>query len=521
MQIQNIKFLNFCIINKHGGIMNIILIICLTILTILPLSSTYIESDVWGQVTAGQYNVGYKHIETIDYSRTYQKQDNSIVHRPMQVNIWYPAENTSGEKMRFIDYQYISKFETDFAYSNSKENFIKELKEKYIRARVSEENFDKVFLRRSLAVEKAKAISEAFPVVIYSPGGNEIATENFLMCELLASHGFLVISSPSAGFSAREVEFDNLGLRTNINDISYLYGYLNNLENANNEEVLVIGFCLGGFANVMFAQENLAVKGMIGLHNEYTNPQSLEEQHQPLRPDFAVRNLKYLEIDGPFLANRTSDFYNNLIYSERHQIRFKDIPHNAFTSQYVLQAHCFAENQIRNRKGRDLAYELTLELVLAFCNDCLKEKDNFQSAKEKILSNNNIPADFILANNSDLGLELPPTKIEFMKLLVENIDEAKQELVKTKENGSELSYFKERDLNLLAYKNLQMGNKEIALDIFKLICEYFPQSWNAWDSLGEGYRHLGNKDKAIAAYQKALELKGDDERIKEIIEELK
>ncbi len=501
--------------------MNTLLIICLTIIAILPLSATYIESDIWGQVTAGQYNVGYKHIETIDYSRTYQNQDHSIVHRPMQINIWYPADNPNGEKMRFIDYQYISNFETNFAYSNNKENFLEELKERYIRAGVNERSFEKVFLRKSLAIENAKEFSGTFPVIIYSPGGNEIASENFLMCELLASHGFLVISSPSAGFSDREVEFNDIGLRTNINDIRYLYGYLNTLENAKSDEVLLIGFCLGGFANVMFAQENLAVKGMIGLHNEYTNPQSLEEHHQPMRPDFAVRNINYLEIDGPFLANRTSDFYTNLIYSERHQIRFKDIPHNAFTSQYVLQAHCFSENQIRNRKGRDLAYELTLELVLAFCNDCLKEKDDFQSAKEKILTNENIPADFILANNSDLGIKLPPTKKEFMKLLVENIEEAKQELVKANENGSDLSYFKERDLNLLAYRNLQLGNKEIALDIFKLICEYFPQSWNAWDSLGEGYKLLGDTKKAITAYQKALELKGDDARIKEIIRKLK
>ena len=65
-----------------------------------------------------------------------------------------------------------------------------------------------------------------------------------------------------------------------------------------------------------------------------------------------------------------------------------------------------------------------------------------------------------------------------MKLLVENIEEAKLKILQAKENGSDLSYFKERDLNLLAYKNLQMGNKEIALNIFQLISEYFPQSWN-------------------------------------------
>jgi tetratricopeptide (TPR) repeat protein len=34
----------------------------------------------------------------------------------------------------------------------------------------------------------------------------------------------------------------------------------------------------------------------------------------------------------------------------------------------------------------------------------------------------------------------------------------------------------------------------------------YPQSWNVWDSLGEGYKVAGNRDKAIESYRKSMQL---------------
>ncbi len=500
--------------------MNIFLLVILLFFMFLPLGATYLESEIWGQVASGQYKVGYKHLETYDYSRTYPNGDSAIGYRPMQVSIWYPASVENEKVMEFIDYQYIAQLESDFDYGQSKEDFIQALKARYLQAGVKEDNFAKVFFRKTLAVENAQEINQEFPVVIYSPGGNEIASENFIMCELLASHGFLVISCPSAGFSERQVEFDKIGLRTCVNDIRYLYGYLNKLENAKSDEVLLIGFCLGAFANVVFAQENMAVKGIIGLHSEYTNPQSLIKHQQDIRPEFAVRDLKYLELDGPFLANRTSDFFDKLIYSDRYQIRFKGIPHNAFTSQYVLQAHCFTEKQILNRKDRDLAYELSLKLVLAFCKELVKKQESFLEMKDIILNDDKLADDFLLVNRWEKGQQLPPSKKDFLTMLTQDINQARQVLLQAKDHSVDLAYFKERDINIFAYRNLQAGNTEVAFNIFQLLTDYFPDSWNAWDSLGEAYNILGNKQKAIESYQKALELKGQDERIQEIIRKL-
>ena len=67
----------------------------------------------------------------------------------------------------------------------------------------------------------------------------------------------------------------------------------------------------------------------------------------------------------------------------------------------------------------------------------------------------------------------------------------------------------EQLVNQIGYSMLRSeneNNKLKALDFFILNTENFPNSSNAYDSLGEAYEILGNKKKATENYKKALEL---------------
>ncbi len=70
--------------------------------------------------------------------------------------------------------------------------------------------------------------------------------------------------------------------------------------------------------------------------------------------------------------------------------------------------------------------------------------------------------------------------------------------------------FQEFPVNLLAYAKLQSGDKQDAVDLFKLNVEAYPASANAEDSLSDGYIALGRNDLALAAEQKCLELLPND-----------
>jgi CubicO group peptidase (beta-lactamase class C family) len=66
--------------------------------------------------------------------------------------------------------------------------------------------------------------------------------------------------------------------------------------------------------------------------------------------------------------------------------------------------------------------------------------------------------------------------------------------------------FDERGLNGLGYALLRDGKAADAVEIFRFMAESFPQSANAFDSLGEGLAAAGRRDEAIKAYATSLQL---------------
>ncbi|SHO62650.1 alpha/beta hydrolase-fold protein [Algoriphagus zhangzhouensis] len=85
-------------------------------------------------------------------------------------------------------------------------------------------------------------------------------------------------------------------------------------------------------------------------------------------------------------------------------------------------------------------------------------------------------------------------------------------------------YPTEQLVNRIGYTFLQSRNdveKTKALDFFILNTEYYPNSYNAFDSLGEAYEMLGNLSKAIENYQKSLALNPDNKHAANRISNLK
>lgn len=68
----------------------------------------------------------------------------------------------------------------------------------------------------------------------------------------------------------------------------------------------------------------------------------------------------------------------------------------------------------------------------------------------------------------------------------------------------------EATVNLIGYEFIQAGDTKSAVEIMKLNVEAYPSSPNAYDSLGDAYLAAGQKDLAIQASKKALELLASD-----------
>jgi tetratricopeptide (TPR) repeat protein len=92
-----------------------------------------------------------------------------------------------------------------------------------------------------------------------------------------------------------------------------------------------------------------------------------------------------------------------------------------------------------------------------------------------------------------------------------------KKLLKSRPNGP---VFDENDFNNLGYQLLQENKLESSVYVFETNARLYPDSWNAWDSLGEAAAKAGRKEQAIASYRKSLELNPKNKNGQVILEKL-
>ena len=94
----------------------------------------------------------------------------------------------------------------------------------------------------------------------------------------------------------------------------------------------------------------------------------------------------------------------------------------------------------------------------------------------------------------------------FLIAKLEGTEAALQRYEDMKKAGKEDAKALEQNLNTLGYQLLFSGMDSDAVRVFQKNVEEFPQSSNVYDSLGEAYMKIGQKDLAIQNYEKSLQM---------------
>ena len=92
----------------------------------------------------------------------------------------------------------------------------------------------------------------------------------------------------------------------------------------------------------------------------------------------------------------------------------------------------------------------------------------------------------------------------------------------SKFDGQPVYDFREAVLNKLGYRVLRGGvvDVELAINIFRLNTVGYPESFNTWDSLAEGYMENGDFMNAVKFYEKSLELNPNNRNAVEMLERI-
>ena len=255
----------------------------------------------------GPYPVGFTHKVISDPSRTYQKiydYSTERIPRPISMSIWYPAREgtTATGPMKVLDYFRILKQEEEwehlpdeqllnwFYYQNTPSNQ-RHLEEK-----------TRAFSKRAFA-------DGSFPVILYAPSFQASSVENFALCEYLASHGYLVISSPSRGSETRWFVKEEKEMETQARDLEFLIAEALKYPVADASKMAAMGFSFGGLAGVLAQMRNDRIKALVSLDGTERYQESILKES----PFF-----DYGKLDVPYIHMAQKNIPDSVLQGRRY-----------------------------------------------------------------------------------------------------------------------------------------------------------------------------------------------------------
>ncbi len=136
---------------------------------------------------------------------------------------------------------------------------------------------------------------------------------------------------------------------------------------------------------------------------------------------------------------------------------------------------------------------------------CIENKTNYEEALKWINTSVKMQENFTNV----------AAKAQLLKLMgkTAEADEAKKRVVVLLDAGDETG------INVFGYELMNENDVPTAIEVFKLNVKKHPDSWNAYDSMGEAYGIAGDHAQSLSFYKKALTKAPNDqkERIQKII----
>ena len=480
------------------------------LLALLTISSSIIAQASFSefQLSYGPYQVGYDNVPVpgegdYDYLMEYTSKPSK---RMLQTSIWYPASPRGQEQhVTLQDYMKVYAKDKEWEYLPEAELL------NWFRYPPTPKNQQSI-KETTKALHKSEPAKGKFPVVIYAPSYEASSIENFAWAEYLASHGYVVISSPSLGPENQYIG-KNLrgGLEAQARDLKSLLEFAISLPFTDKNNVATAGFSFGGLSNVLFQMKNKKIKAILSLDGtiRYNYPLLKElygtaiekvdvpflHMAQKVIPDEIMKEDK---MDSKL--NTEFSFYDELIYSDAYKLRFHDLTHLNFSSLDIV----FRNRDPRQDKSDEKilqSYRLVLEYSLQFLNAYLKDDPEAL----QYLQTKSHPE--LVSKEVKSGKQKPYTFQEFHDLIKDQQYQNIRQLYDQVKQKYPDFIIQEGWLNVLGLQLIfNPTTAEEGIAIYEFALSLYPKSANLYDSLATGYFYLGRKKEAIEKFKKSLEL---------------
>lgn len=350
-----------------------------------PREMTLSPPDIWGDLHSGTYDVGFKSIFTYDLARPaipYSDWDGKLYPfkeaegRQIQINVWYPATiNPRQDKLLFEHYVDLLSQQTDFGpIDQQKKEFAAQQFIVKTNALGGNETFtldklDSLKRMETFAYLDAVPMDGQFPLLVFPNGGSPAFQS--IMCEYLASHGFIVGALAAKGLEAFTDEASVRGVETAVTDIEFALRKLLEIPQVNREKVGMIGNAISSSQIVAYQSRNPNIDAIISLEGGL-----LSSFEQNILNKTAYYGPE--AVDVPILAiyaphpNIDPSYIFHLKYAERYFLHFPQMTEFHFLNygpfnQFV--PNIIGEHQGDVQKGYEWACLYTLRFLEAFLSE--------------------------------------------------------------------------------------------------------------------------------------------------------
>lgn len=225
------------------------------------------SSPFWGELKPGKYPIGFKVIQKYDSSRQFvleKQQDTVLINRPMQLCFWFPAQKVMGsKKMQCRNYFQLQFNEEDFTQVLSIDSQWEAFLEWLGRYGASQADILRMMNSETGAFQNVAPKKGAFPLIIFVQGGGRPAHSAFILCEYLASHGFVVATMPAIRNPA-DPRSGLQQIQDQVQDISFIQDFVHTQFNVN-EKLGLISFSTGIYASLLYQMKNQNAQLLISL----------------------------------------------------------------------------------------------------------------------------------------------------------------------------------------------------------------------------------------------------------------
>lgn len=290
-------------------------------LTVLRNSSAQ-ESNLLGNLKLGPHSVGFKVANEYDYARAYKpiiNDRNQVVEvsaRPIQILIWYPAKPRDNDsKILLEEYLDLEIREENFAdpLEDKKKKNLKEWASFFVSQGGPDFNPDKIIRAQTTATKNAEIVNGFFPLIVYGAGAEGSAFENFILCEYLASHGYIVAASPSVGMYSHKLRISPIDLEAQTRDMELLIDFMHDFPSVDLNKLAAMGWSWGGLAGMLLQMRNPNVDAVLSLDGSI----ALHEDKAKESPFFNVSGMRvpYMFMSARVTLDKLIHFFEKVKYS--------------------------------------------------------------------------------------------------------------------------------------------------------------------------------------------------------------